>query len=307
MDGKMAQVIGVEIGEAHLRIARADIEKKHLSFVYRGRKEKGNALKNQIFKILDKQKGYEGIGVSAPGLMNTNMGILDGVRNLAIRNMRIQEMFEKRYNVPVFLTNEAVASVIAEKLFGTGKDYRNIALLSMSTGIECGVILDDRVLLGKDGNAHEIGHCVIDANSELKCGCGRKGHWEAFCSGGGIPNFARLLLDTTYKRRDSALRKLKSISVSDVFRLASRDYVAKEVVKQIGRINVMGVANIIELYDPELIAVAGWVALENRKAVMDPIISGVRKYVGGLNRMPKITTSPLGEKVALYGAVADFL
>lgn len=303
----MAQVIGVEIGETHLRIGRADINKKSLSIIYRDNTKRGDALKGQIFKVLDRLRDYEGIGISAPGLMNANKGVLHGVKNLAIRNMHVEDIFEKRYNVPVFLTNEAVASVIAEKLFGTGKDYHNIAFLSMSTGIECGVILNDRVLLGKEGNAHEIGHCIIDASSKLACGCGRRGHWEAFCSGGGIPNFAKLLLETTYKRRESALRKLKSMNAASLFRLAKKDYVAKEIVKHIGRINAMGVANIIELYDPELIAIGGAVAIDNKEAVIGQMLSGVRKYVRRLNRMPKITTTALGEKVALYGAVADFL
>lgn len=303
----MAQVIGVEIGETHLRIGRVDIDKKRISVVYRRETARGNALKGQILGALDRLKGYEGIGVSAPGLLNANRGILHRARNLGIKNMHVQEIFEKRYKVPVFLTNQATASVIGEKLFGAGQDYHNIAFLSISTGIECGVILNDRVLLGKEGNAHEIGHCIIDAESKLRCGCGREGHWEAFCSGSGIPNFATLLLETTYKGHESALRKARNLSAASVFGLAKKDHVAREIVKRIGRINAMGVANIVELYDPELIAIGGAVALDNEEAVLTPIMSGVRKYVMRLNRMPKIMVTPLGEKAAMYGAVADFL
>ncbi len=72
-----------------------------------------------------------------------------------------------------------MAAVWGEYLFGIGKGADNLIYMTFSTGIGAGIIVDGHLLVGKDGNAHEIGHLVIDINSGIQCGCGGYGHWEA--------------------------------------------------------------------------------------------------------------------------------
>ena len=75
---------------------------------------------------------------------------------------------------------------MGEWIFGTGKGLKNLAYITLSSGVGGGVIVDNVLLIGKDGNAAEIGHMVIDFEGRLACNCGGRGHWEAYCSGAGI-------------------------------------------------------------------------------------------------------------------------
>lgn len=302
----MGDVVSVAIGEANLRISVANAESQKLALVYKAPTQKTNAkLMAQIFKQVDKVKDFEGIGIASPGLLHAGMGIIRKSRNLGLKELKIVELLEKRYKVPVFLTSRAIAGVMGEHLFGGGKNVHNMAFLTFSTGIECGIILNNRLLLGKEGNAHEIGHATIDATTDVKCGCGGVGHWEAFTSGSGIPVFAKYLLATKYAGQKSTLSKVKDLKAADVFDMAKKDVVAQDIVHEIGRLNAVGAGNMASIFDLELIFVGGGVALSNKGEVIDPIARNIGKYT--VNSPPKVMVSPLGEKAVPYGAVADFM
>ncbi len=302
----MTKAVGIAVGELHTTIGWADLETGRVRLTYRDLTDR-KAVLEQVFKHVDKLKGYEGIGVAFPGLLYANQGIVRRSRSLGIKNLHIVKILEKRYKVPVFLTDISIACALGEKLFGAAKGYKDIAYVLMSAGIECGTILDNRVLIGKNGDAHEIGHTVIDVNSDVVCGCGRKGHWEAFCSANGIPVFTKHLLDTKYAGKDSALRKVKNLGFRDVFRLAKSDRIAKKIVEEIGRLNTIGIANITEIYDPQIIILGGSLAMELQGQLMGPVLRHIKKYTSRLNKVPKIALTSLGTETALYGAVADFL
>jgi len=199
-----------------------------------------------------------------------------------------------------------VASALGEQTFGAGRSVHHLVYLTLSTGIGCGAIVDDRIVMGKDGNAHEAGHCIVDPASPLRCGCGRYGHWEAYCGGKHIPAFARLLLRTAYRRRRTALRSdPQALTPERLFALAAADAVAAEIVDRIGMINGVQVANLIDLYDPELVTIGGSIALHNEARVLRPLRTYARRHT--INRMPEIILTPLGEMIGVYGAVASVL
>jgi glucokinase len=87
--------------------------------------------------------------------------------------------------------NDCAAAVLGERHFGAGKGLENLAYVTLSTGLGGGAIVDGHLLIGKDGNAVEVGHITIDPGSSLICGCGSPGHWEAYSSGSNIPNFVK--------------------------------------------------------------------------------------------------------------------
>lgn len=195
-------------------------------------------------------------------------------------------------------------------MFGAAKGLDNSAYVTLSTGIGCGAIVNGILSLGKDGNAHEVGHFVIDLEGRLKCSCGRPGHWEAYCSGRNIPNFVRMRLQEMSSEtvKNSLLFKrfrgdFSNLKAADLFASAKeRDRVSVKLVHEIGVLNAMGFANVVNAYDPSLITVGGAVTLENQELVLPPIKRHVGKYA--LNRIPRILVTPLGDDVVLYGAVA---
>ena len=170
--------------------------------------------------------------------------------------------------------------------------------MTWSTGIGCGAIIDGRPILGKDGNAHEIGHTVVDIEGKMVCACGKKGHWEAYCCGKNIPNFARFLVK---KYKLSSEFDTRDLTTEKLFSLAKKDKSASRIVNEILGINGIGIANIINVYDPELIVIGGSVMLNNKWA-LNTIKRHAKSYK--YNRMPRIKTTKLGENATLYGAMA---
>ena len=207
--------------------------------------------------------------------------------------------------MPAYLVNDCVSAVIGERHFGAGRDHENLVYITISTGIGGGVYVNGHLLLGKDGNAHEIGHMVIDSEGKLECGCGKRGHWEAYSSGSGIPKLARLLVGT-YREYfvESVLKdKLETLTSKDVYDAAKMgDAFALKVVEEASKYNAMGIANVVNMYDPSLITMGGSVTLHNVELVVEPIKQLAQEYI--INRMAEVKVTPLGDDVGLYGAIA---
>jgi glucokinase len=192
-------------------------------------------------------------------------------------------------------------------MFGAGKGFDNLVYMTLSTGIGGGVFVDGHLLLGKDGNASEVGHMVIDIEERLRCGCGKRGHWEAYCSGKNIPNYVRIRLNETVYRDSSLRKRVNGWSQEETTKMffeeaEKGDKTALDIVEDIGRLNAAGFASVINLYDPSIITVGGSMALNHESLILNPIKKYVPNYV--INRVPEIQITPLGEDVVLMGAIA---
>jgi glucokinase len=232
--------------------------------------------------------------------------------NLPFDFVSLVKPLEEEFNLPVILLNDCVAAVVGEKYFGIGREHDNLVYVTISTGIGGGVYVDGHLLIGKDGNAHEIGHFTIDFEGRLTCGCGRRGHWEAYCSGSGIPNYARLIIEEDGLMRVSGSHLIEGIikngyagvTAKTIYDYAKADdRVAKIIVEKISVLNAMGFGCVVDAYDPSLITVGGSVTLNNPSLIIDSIKRHLNKYAR--NRVPEITLTPLGEDAVLYGALAS--
>jgi glucokinase len=172
--------------------------------------------------------------------------------------------------------------------------------------------VNDLLLLGKMGNAHEIGHMVVDISGKMDCGCGGKGHWEAYASGANIPKFVYKILEEwslTEIEKNSLIYKQylnRMLTAETIYREAEKgDKLALKIVNEINKYNIAGFENVINVYDPEIITVGGAIALKNkRELVLDPIIRGVNESKGVVTQKPIIELTPLGEDIVLLGAIA---
>lgn len=247
------------------------------------------------------------IGVGSIGPLDTKRGAIGATPNFAFKHIPIVAPLEAEFNVPVQIMNDCNAAVIGEHLYGAGKGLDNIFYVTLSTGLGGGAIVDGNPLNGKDGNAPEIGHLTLDPDSELVCGCGCRGHWEAYCSGANIPNFARILLRNRdleegllLKMVGGDLGKLTSEMIFDAAR--RRDGDAVFIVDEVGKANAVGFANIVNAFDPELITIGGSVAMNNPELIVEPIKRRIDKHL--INRKPEIRLTPLGADVVLFGGLA---
>ncbi|MEM1583650.1 MAG: ROK family protein [Nitrososphaerota archaeon] len=306
--------IGVDLGATNIRAALADSSSR----IHRKIRERtirncsGEKLVQQICKLIRKIGEEEldkvrAIGVGTIGPLDYRRGVLLNPANLPAGEVPLEESLRKEFMVPVYVLNDCTTAVLGEKKFGLGKSLDNIFYVTLSSGIGGGAIVDGNLLVGKDGNAVEIGHMVVDVDGRMKCGCGGRGHWEAYCSGKNIPSFVKYLVET-YPREFSSekIRRLiedNTLTSQNLFQLAREgDEYALKLVKEIGRINAIGFANINTIFDPELITVGGAVALHNRELIIEPIVGLIRQYT--INRVPAIKITTLGDDIVLYGAIA---
>ena len=245
----------------------------------------------------------KGIGVGAAGRLSLSRGSILFSPHTKLKDVEIRSHLMDRYKKPVVLLNDCVMATLAEKRIGAGAGHENLVYVGIGTGIGGGIVLDGRILLGKDGNAHEIGHMIIDMDGRLACECGGRGHWEAYTSGSGIPKYARLLAKTFGMETPLASRLVSaSLGSKDIFEaLSTGDPLAKHVMGECARLNAIALANLTDLYDPEIIIIGGGVAVKNRKAVVGPLEAEVQKYA--FNVPPKIAATPMGEDSPLIGSV----
>lgn len=253
-----------------------------------------------------KRLGVEisGIGVGSPGPLDLSKGEVVGSPNMPFKRLELVRLLKEFTRLPVAFANDAVTAAVGEKVWGEGASVENLVYVTISTGIGGGVYVDGVLLLGKDGNAHEIGHIVVDSLERLTCGCGKRGHWEAYCSGSGIPRLARLLAEERRElaegSRLAAMRQFGAREVFDAYR--SGDKLAVAVVEEVRRFNAYGFAAITNYYDPELVTVGGSVALNNADVLLSGLRGEVEKYA--INRPPEIKLTRLGANVGILGALA---
>ena len=301
--------IGVDLGATNIRVALGD----------------GTGIKKRIIEKTDKLHGPSGIseqivsmirrigvekvyavGIGSIGPLDRSRGRIMNTPNLPFKDIPIVKPISDDIGLQVRLLNDCCAAVLGEHIYGAGKSTRNLVYITFSTGLGGGAMVDGHLLQGKDGNAHEIGHLTIDANSELVCGCGCRGHWEAYCSGSNIPNYARLLVQSREAevKFEQTIRNSNNLnSAVEIFSKANEgDALASWIVERIGEVNAVGFADVINVYDPELITVGGSMAIENPDLIIKPILRRVSTHT--INRLPKIMITPLSRDAVLYGALA---
>jgi glucokinase len=311
--------VGIDLGGTWVRVALSD-DKGHFLAKTSEKvdKSKVEAISGQMIRLtrflcnkrgLD-VKSLKGVGIAATGPLIQKEGALIHPTAIKFDYVPLTKPVSQELGIPSCLINDAAGAALGEKMFGAAKGLDNYAYITISTGIGCGAIVNGTLLLGKDGNAHEVGHIVIDFEGRLTCGCGKRGHWEAYCSGSNIPNFVRMRLKDMPEKavKKSLLLKrigtdLSRLAATDLFAAAKEaDSISLKLVKEIGVLNAIGFANVINAYDPSLITVGGTVTLKNKKMVLSPIRKHVKDYV--INRIPRILVTPLGDAVGLFGAIA---
>ena len=145
----------------------------------------------------------------------------------------------------------------------------------------------------------------------MKCGCGKRGHWEAYCSGNNIPNYVKFWITENNAQTDFEKSKLAKLSNRNLENVKAKmvydsantgDEMCLKIIEKLGRLNAIGIANIIVAYDPELITIGGSVTLNNRKMVLEPIKRFIKDF--SINRVSEIEITHLGHDIVLYGAIA---
>jgi glucokinase len=241
------------------------------------------------------------VGVGTIGPLDIREGRVVNSPNIKLGSFDLRKPLQEYFRAPTYVVNDCVAAVYAEYLSGAGLGKKNVVYLTLSSGIGAGVIVDGHLLLGKDGNAHEVGHIVVSYDSDIRCGCGGLGHWEGMASGNNLWKLIEKL-----RVRWEGTSELYEISAegpvpaAKLFEYWKRgDEFASYVIKELARINAAGVASVINVYDPEVISFGGSIILNNPE-FLKVIQEFVKDYV--INRVPEFTITRFGDDVVVYGA-----
>jgi glucokinase len=227
--------------------------------------------------ITEVKDGFEvgGVCVAVPGLILASENKVIFAPNLhEIEDIRLDEEIGRRTGLPVTVENDANAAAWGEFRFGAGRGVEHMIFVTLGTGVGGGVITHGVLLRGAQGAGGELGHVTIDPDGP-RCGCGNHGCLEALASGTAIRRLAR---EVANERPNSALGRLaveRQVLGEDVTRLAQEgDEVSISVLEETGRWLGIGLAGLVNTFNPELITVGGgasrageWILEPARKEV----------------------------------------
>jgi glucokinase len=202
-----------------------------------------------------------GIGVGAPGPLDRKRGIVVTTPNLGWTNYPLRDVIAERARLPVRIDNDANCATLGEWWLGAAKGASNVIGMTIGTGIGGGVIIGGRLYHGSSDVAGEIGHATIDVTGRL-CKCGNYGCLEAYASG---PSIAARAREAVSGDADAMLLRMvggdpDKITAATVYEAAKRgDDAALDVVRETSRFLGAGIANLLNIFNPEVVVIAGGV------------------------------------------------
>ncbi|MEM1740302.1 MAG: ROK family protein [Desulfurococcaceae archaeon] len=305
--------IAVDLGATKTRIAlctRSEIIEKTVYYTPKHGDE--YTIAESIYNtVVTKWKNLvsniKAVGIASIGPLDIKEGKVVHASNVPIRNFELLRPLVKKFKKPVYVVNDCVAAAWGEKYYGDAVNYDNFIYLTLSTGVGAGVVVDGNLLIGKMGNAHEVGHIVIDFTSDLQCGCGGRGHWEVFSGGANTHKVLKYLAEridiTGYSELKERVLKGEQIDAKTMFDYFRKgDPLAKKAVDLYIQATSAGIASIVNVYDPELVIIGGSIFLNNIDVLYEPIVSRIRENI--VTNPPIIKPTRLGDDVGLYGALA---
>ncbi|MFB6096493.1 MAG: ROK family protein [Haloferacaceae archaeon] len=243
--------------------------------------------------------GVDAAGIASMGPLDRAAGAVVAPPNVPVDRIDLVDPLRSLLGTQrVTLRNDAVAGVVGERALGGAPP--DAVYLTLSTGIGAGASVDGHVLSGHRGNAAEVGHVVVDADGRLTCGCGGPGHWEAYCSGSGIPRLAALLAEETDLSTSLPVED-GTLDAATVFARADQDPLARRTIAAVTRRNVVGLVATIHAFAPEAVRVGGAVALENAERLLPPLRERLPAHL--VADVPSIELAELGADAPLLGAL----
>ncbi len=280
---KISAVLGDETGNILGSIRKPTV--RHL-----GRKRLSEDLIYMGHSLLDKYglKQPDMIGVIFAGLVDSERGIVLSSPNvLGLKNLPVKKILEDEFKAETYLENDATAATIAERVFGDGKDHENFVYLTLSTGIGGGAFLDGKLYRGAHGMAGEMGHMVVMSNGPV-CGCGRRGCLEAIAGGRGIAR--RVAENVTAVKESELYSKIRpsDIDAGKVFEFKKKgDMFSQLIIEETIYYLAVGLVNIIDIFDPEVIIIGGGIANAGDD-LFKPLRAAVNEEMKSMQRPVKI-------------------
>ncbi len=247
----------------------------------------------------------DSISIAAAGAIDFDQGVVTSSPNLpGWHDIPLRDIVKRKHGVNTFLINDANAAALGEHHFGAGRGVNNLIYLTVSTGIGGGIIINGRLYSGLRGSAGEIGHMTIDVNGP-RCSCGNIGCLEILASGTAV---AREAIRRISQGEESSLTemvegKIENITAEKVGVAAQGgDSLALEVISKAATYLGVGMVNLVNIFNPEMIIVGGGVA-QMGDLLLEPARQVVKERAFQLSaRAVRIVSAQLGDSAGVLGA-----
>jgi glucokinase len=292
--------IGLDLGGTNLRWSVID-ETGEIRYHRRERSPRSvpevvAAIRAAVADCRERFPNVGGVGLAVAGVVidgqvssvNLDWQGVDLVGELGIRDM------------PVVIENDMNAGAYGELTFGGGRGLRHLIFVTVSTGIGAGVIVGGEIYRGAGGLAGEVGHTVVDLNG-LLCGCGRRGCWEMIASGTAHRRRIREAFESGTWPNLTEEPTPEQVTQ----RAAAGDRAARALVLRTARYLGIGVANLVNLYDPEAVIFTGGFARQNWDLMVEYLLHEVRDQA--FSQRTQLLLTALGDDAGILGAASLIL
>ncbi len=271
-----------------------------------------SAIVKDTFDLVEKvvkDAGYtmndiSGIGIGCPGTVNREKGIVNFAGNLNFVKVPFVDEMKKHTDKPTFIANDANCAALGETKFGSGKNFEDTILVTLGTGVGSGIIINNQIFDGRNGEGAEAGHICIQMNGE-KCTCGRRGCWEAYASATAL-----------YRQTEEALKKYPDSTMhkylKDDGEVSGRtpflaylegDKGGVEVVNNYVKYISIGIITLVNIFRPQAVMIGGGVSNEGEYFIKMIEENVANKCFGGKhNSTPCVVKATLGNDAGIVGA-----
>lgn len=310
-------MMGIDLGGTNIKAGIYDTEFKaikEISIPTEAAQGSSHVLKRirEAVRLMTEEaniplSAVDGMGIGVPGLLDPVTGISFFSPNFpGWEHVEVVQEMEQHYDFPVFIDNDVRVNLYGEWLQGAGKGYNHLVLITLGTGLGSGIVNDGKVIYGTSYSAGEIGHMNMYRNGR-PCRCGSSGCLGRYVSAVGMVNTFREKLN---EGRTSVIQKwtkgkeeeITALMISEAY--DHGDALAIEVMKETATILGFGLANVINLLNPDLIIVGGGMAAAGDK-LLNPVRETVNQHALKLSGSKcKIVQGELGSRAGTVGAAS---
>lgn len=232
-------------------------------------------ISNTIKEVIKESNiSVNAVGIGFPGSVNSKNCFIENMPNLFIKNADVKKEMEKYIDLPLFIGNDADVAALGEYYCGNGTGYSNLIIITLGTGVGGGIIIDNKLFTGSSGRGTEIGHMVIKKDG-CECNCGRKGCFEQYASATALIRQGAEIA----KKNPQSLLNSKKIDGKTIFDAMDKgDKCAKTVVDEYLENLSEGLANLINIFQPEIILLGGGISNQGDR-IINPIVKSLKEKV----------------------------
>lgn len=257
------------------------------------------SVKNDIANVGMQFNDVIGVGLGVPGPV-----LLDGTVNKCINlgwgKFNAKEAFAKILGMPVDVANDANVAALGEFYAGAGRRFKNLVMVSLGTGVGCGIVNEGQILVGSGGAAGEIGHMVVNPNEQIQCKCGNRGCLEQYVAARGIVNLTKKMLENY--EGESVLRDRTYLTPEIVINGAKTgDKLAIKVTDKISEMLGIALASVASVINPQVFVIGGGISKAGN-FLTDRVAASFREHAFHACSNAEIMVAELSNNAGIYGA-----